>query len=825
MTNTRPSYLVNKFNSASLERTSDCMLTEIQNITSIPLLLEEKFSISIIHVDGTVSYVNQQFCDLSLYSKKELIGQHIKMLSSDSDFEVFITKVLEIFKTEKLVQQKIQRKNKTGDTYWLHATIIPILNDEGIVQQIISFETDTTSEVLMELKYEQTLHELKNIENALDQSTVIVITDQKGMITYVNDKFCALSKYSAEELIGQSHRIVNSGHHSKEFFKNMWRTIRNGSIWTGDIKNRAKDGSTYWVNTTIIPFLNERNIPYQYIAIRTDISDRKKAESALEIALKNDFQSTVKNLQNGIFKYQLDDDKIIFTLLEGKLTESLNLSTADLTEYIHAEQNKQNYRKLLQASQGEANHFELNYLTYTFLIYLSPIMEDNRVIEVVGTISDITERKLAEQKVKRMAYYDFLTDLPNHRLFEKKLEKAIHHAEQLNEQFAVMFIDLDRFKYINDSMGNIVGDQILKQIAQNVQGQVRRGDLVGRQGGDEFVILLPNIDKKEASKIAERLIESLGKPLIFNDIDIFVNTSIGISLYPEDGVTSKELIRHANIAMYQSKQNEWNSYHFFTKALYQEAAEKSLLSSELRWAIEKNQLTLHYQPQIDLKTGKISGVEALVRWHHPEYGMISPARFIPLAEESGFIISIGKWVLEKACLQAKEWQKKGLPPIQISINVSPREFRQPSFIKQVKDTLKTSGLEPCYLNLEITENIMSDVHHCKITLEKLRELGVKVSVDDFGTGYSSLSYLNDFPLTHLKIDQAFVRELNKSNRAIVKTIISLAMNLNLKVVAEGVETEEQASFLNSLACDNVQGYLYSKPLPHDQIEPLLTKSF
>lgn len=807
------------------------MLTNIRNSTSIPLLLEEKFSISIIHVDGTISYINQRFCDFSMYTKEELTGQHIEMINSKDHFEGFMKEVLEILKTESMAQKKIQRVTKNGEAYWVHATLMPILNDEGIIEQIISFEIDATSEILTEKKYIKTLHELKNIENALNQSTVVAITDQKGIITYVNDKFCELSKYPAEELIGQSHRIINSGYHSKSFFKDMWRKIGNGGIWTGDIKNKAKDGSTYWVNTTIIPFLNKKNIPYQYIAIRTDITDRKKAESALEVALKNDFQQTVKNLQNGIFKYTLDEnDKIIFTLFEGKLAKHLNLTTENITKQLRENLNErhhyQNYRDfLLRAFQGEANHFELNYLTHTLLIYLSPIIEQNHVIEVVGTISDITDRKLAEKKIKRMAYYDFLTDLPNQRLFEKRLEKAIQYATEKNEQLAVMFIDLDRFKYINDSMGHEAGNQILKHMAQKIQGLVRKNDTVGRHGGDEFVILLPDTNKTEAGEIAQRLIDDFREPLVFQDIDIFVNSSIGISLYPQDGTTSQELIRNADIAMDQSKVHDMNTYHFFTEALHREATEKSLLGSELRWAIQKEQLMLHYQPQIDLKTGKIYGVEALVRWDHPVQGMISPARFIPLAEETGFIVSIGKWVLEKACLQAMEWQNKGLPPIQISINVSPREFRQPSFINQVQDTLKNSGLHPRYLNLEITENIMSDVHHCKITLEKLRELGVNVSVDDFGTGYSSLSYLNDFPLTHLKIDQAFVRELSNSNRAIVKTIIGLAMNLNLKVVAEGVETEEQATFLDSLACDNVQGYLYSKPLPYNQIEPLLTQTF
>lgn len=808
------------------------MLTKIKNSATIPFLLEENFAISITHVDGTILHVNQLFCSLSKYSMDELIGQHVNKLNPSKDGEASIAKILKMLKNQRMVQQKIKRKTKTGESYWVQATLIPILDEQKKIQQLVSFEIDVTNEIRIEKKYVKALYELENIENALNQSTVVVITDQKGIITYVNDKFCELSQYTPDELIGQSHQIVNSGHHPQAFFKDMWRTIGKGKTWNGDVRNRAKDGSYYWVKTTIIPFLDEKNTPYQYIAIRSDITKRKVAEANLEIALKNDFQQTVKNLQNAIFKYTNDENgNIVFTLFEGKLKQKLNMTIENLTSQLRAGPGKQDryrkYRKILmRALQGEINHFEFNYLRYTFLIHLSPITENNQVIEVVGTMSDITDRKLAEKKIKRMAYYDFLTNLPNRRLFEKRVNQAIHQAKE-NEQFAVMFIDLDRFKYINDSMGHETGDQILKSIAIRIQHLVRNTDIVGRRGGDEFVILLPNTNREEAGKIAKRLIEGLGQPLLLqnHDFDIYVNSSIGISMYPQDGRTCNDLIGNADIAMYQAKEDHMNTYHFFTEVLHKEMVEKAMLGAELRSAIKKDQLLLHYQPQIDLNTGRVSGIEALVRWRHPKYGMISPGKFIPIAEETGLIVSIGNWVLETACFQAKKWQDDGFPPIQMSINVSPREFKQPSFVSQVKDTILRSGLHPIYLNLEITETMMSDAHHCKMTLNKLRELGVNISVDDFGTGYSSLSYLNDFPLTHLKIDQSFVQELSKSNRAIVKTIISLAMNLNLKVVAEGVETEEQATFLNSLACDNVQGFFYSEPLTNEQIEPLLTRKF
>lgn len=290
---------------------------------------------------------------------------------------------------------------------------------------------------------------------------------------------------------------------------------------------------------------------------------------------------------------------------------------------------------------------------------------------------------------------------------------------------------------------------------------------------------------KKASEIAQRLIIGLERPFTLEDQSIFINASIGISIFPKDGQTSLSLIRNADLAMFQVKNERSNSYHFFTETLHKKIMKKTKLTQDLRNAIQRDQLQLYYQPQIDLTTGVISGVEALIRWKHPEYGMVSPAQFIPIAEETGLIVPIGKWVLETACLQVKQWQMNGFPPIQMSINVSPREFRQASFVEQVQNALRKSNLDPQYLNLEITESMMSDVQYCQVMLQKLRQLGVDVSVDDFGTGYSSLSYLNSFPLTHLKIDQAFVRELDEKNYAIVKTIINLASNLNLTVIAEG----------------------------------------
>ena len=420
-----------------------------------------------------------------------------------------------------------------------------------------------------------------------------------------------------------------------------------------------------------------------------------------------------------------------------------------------------------------------------------------------------------------MANYDYLTNLPNRRFFQIKVKEQILKSQQDGSPFAIMFLDLDRFKNVNDSMGHSIGDQLLIAVADQLLACVTSESVVARHGGDEFVLLLPNVCAHLAEEIAERIMTSLSNTFVFNSLDVFVSPSIGISLYPKDGSDYETLIGNADSAMYLAKDKGKNNYQYFTEELHQEIVEKTSLEMELRKALALEQFTLHYQPQFNLKTGEITGLETLIRWIHPELGTVAPSRFIPIAEETGLIGPIGKWVLESACSQVKEWHDSGLNNIQISVNVSIYQFKQTSFVQQVREVLVSTGLPPHSLNLEITESMTSDASSCELTLYALRELGINVSIDDFGTGYSSLSYLSKFPITHLKIDQAFVQELSISNRAIIKTIISLAKNLSLNVIAEGVETKEQADFLADNDCDEVQGYLYSKPLPANEIELLL----
>ncbi|PID03311.1 PAS domain S-box protein [Sporosarcina sp. P2] len=786
-------------------------------------LLDEKFCISLIDVNGYLTYVNQIFCELTGYSENELIGRTWAKLNRNLSIEETLQMLTKHFIHDTVYQESIQIYSKSGIVHWLDITIVPIYDTAGNLTGYLSLDIDVTGSKLVSTEYHKTRTDLQNFKYALDESAVVVITNPQGVITYVNDHFCVLSEYSHEELIGKTHRVVNSGTHSKSFFADMWDTIRSGRVWRGVIRNKSKFGKFYWVHTTIVPFIGPDGKPFQYISIRQDVTSQMEAEKSLELALKNDFTMTVKNLQNAIFKYSFDENnQINITLLEGKVAEQLGVTANTLNQLIsnntfHLSTFK---RQLLGALLGRVGQFEIDYQSRTFLVYLSPIFEGENVVEVVGTASDITDRKEAERLVEHMAFHDHLTGLPNRRLLKQTVEDLIESRANNQEPFALLYMDLDRFKNINDSMGHYVGDQLLKAVGRRLQTLVRQNDLVGRLSGDEFLILCSSMTKQGAQMVAQRIVDEVSKSFLIDYLEIFIAPSIGISMFPDDGAEYDTLIRNADSAMYLAKQSGKSTYQFFTEELYKDLMERTLIEMELRQVLHKKELSLHYQPQYEFNTGNIIGVEALVRWQHPSRGMIPPGQFISIAEETGMILSIGLWVLETACRQAKEWQDLGYTSLLMSVNVSLRQFKSISFVADVKDTLHKTGLQPQYLNIEITESMTSDVDYCQSILQELRAIGIKISIDDFGTGYSSLSYLSKFPLTHLKIDQSFVRDLH-SNSVIVKAIIDLAKNLHLRVIAEGVETCEQAEFLKKLECDEAQGFLYSRPVPPNELLQLL----
>ncbi|WP_233192335.1 bifunctional diguanylate cyclase/phosphodiesterase [Sporosarcina sp. P26b] len=786
-------------------------------------LLDEKFCISLIDLSGRLTYVNQNFCELTGYDEDELIGRTWGKLNRGISTEDTLYMLAEHFMHDTVYQEAIQISSKSGTVHWLDITIVPIYDTAGNLTNYLSLDIDVTGSKLVSNEYAKTRTDLQNFKYALDESAVVVITNPQGVITYVNNRFCTLSEYSRKDLIGKTHRVVNSGTHPKSFFADMWKTIQSGQVWRGVIRNKSKSGNLYWVHTTIVPFIGSDGKPFQYISIRQDVTLQMEAEKSLELALKNDFSLTVKNLQNAIFKYCFNENnQITITLLEGKVIEQLGITADTLNQFILDKKfNLSTFKRhLLGALLGRVAQFEIDYQSRTFLVYLSPIFEGENVIEVVGTASDITDRKEAERLVEHMAFHDHLTGLPNRRLLKQTVEDLIETRINSRESFALLYMDLDRFKNINDSMGHYIGDQLLKAVGTRLQTLVRQNDLVGRLSGDEFLILCSSTTKQGAQMVAQRIVNEVSKSFLIENLEIFIAPSIGISMFPEDGARYDTLIRNADSAMYLAKQSGKSTYQFFTEELYKDLMERTLIEMELRQVLHKKELSLHYQPQFEFDTGNMIGVEALVRWQHPSRGTISPGQFIPIAEETGMILPIGLWVLETACKQAKEWQDLGYTSLLMSVNVSLRQFKSISFVTDVKDTLHKTGLQARYLNIEITESMTSDVDYCQNILQELRDIGIKISIDDFGTGYSSLSYLSRFPLTHLKIDQSFIRELS-TNSVIVKAIIDLAKNLHLRVIAEGVETYEQAEFLKTLNCDEAQGFLYSRPVPSDELLLLL----
>ena len=442
-----------------------------------------------------------------------------------------------------------------------------------------------------------------------------------------------------------------------------------------------------------------------------------------------------------------------------------------------------------------------------------------------GTGTDITARKLTEQRVHHIAQHDVLTGLPNRSLLQDRLGQAIAYSTRSGHPVWVMLIDLDRFKFVNDSMGHKAGDVLLMTIAARLRSALRDTDTVARLSGDEFVVILTeHEDEHLAADIVQRLMDSVAQPVLLGSKEFFVTCSIGVAVYPTDGAPADSLIEHADIAMYRAKKLGRNNFQFYTPAMNDEALERVRIESALRNALERNEFVLHYQPQVDLASGKIVGMEALIRWKHPELGMVAPSRFIGVAEETGLIVQIGAWVMRTACAQNKAWQDAGMGRLRVAVNLSARQFSAPNLVAEIRAALADSGLAADCLEIELTESLfMSDVTLAVELLHNMKALGVNLSIDDFGTGYSSLSYLSRFPIDVLKIDRSFVSDITRdaNDAAIVASIIALAHNLKLAVIAEGVETEEQLDYLRRHGCDEMQGYLVSPPLPAPEFEQLL----
>ena len=498
---------------------------------------------------------------------------------------------------------------------------------------------------------------------------------------------------------------------------------------------------------------------------------------------------------------------------------------------------RESFRLLMNGDRQDLEHRIVTRDGSERIIYqqAETVREHGRVVAVRGTLQDLSEHKQIERQMRALAYYDGLTGLPNRALFKDQLARAVRQAGRDAGRVAVMFLDLDRFKQINDSLGHPVGDALLKAVATRLNGCLRGGDNLGRNdeesgatarlGGDEFTVMLTGLAQAEdAAKVAQRIVEAMARPFAVDGHELFVTASVGVAVYPEDGADVDTLLKNADVAMYNAKDVGRNNYKFYSSQLNARALERLTLERDLHRAQERGELLLHYQPQVESATGQVTGVEALLRWNHPERGLVSPAQFIPIAEQNGLIVPIGEWVLHEACRQARAWSLEAAAPPQVWVNVSGIQFRDRRLVGAVQRALEASGLAPRLLVVEATETIMLEDREATLeTLRELKAMGIGVAIDDFGTGYSSLAYLKRFPLDTLKIDRSFVRDLaeDADDRAIVSAIIAMAASLELEVLAEGVETAGQAALLRALGCSRMQGYLFSRPVPAAQIAALL----
>ncbi|HEX5049089.1 MAG TPA: EAL domain-containing protein [Gammaproteobacteria bacterium] len=646
---------------------------------------------------------------------------------------------------------------------------------------------------------------------------------------YTPDDLLLNGRVSYEEIThpedrGRVRRAIHDALAARNRFEIEYRIVR-------------ADGRVRWVWERGTGIRNARGEIVALEGIIEDISQRTEAALALREAERR-YHSLFENAIEGIFRTTtdgryLDANPALARIYGFDSPHELMENLRDIRRQLYVDPTRREEFMRIVKARGSIGGFESQvYRKNGDVIWISEnaraVFDDHgNVLHYEGTVEDITERRLYQARIEQQANYDTLTGLANRSLLDDRLHQGILTAATYGTRLAVVFVDLDRFKFINDSLGHHVGDELLRAMAERFKSCVREFDTVARLGGDEFVLLVNGQGGPDSvGTMMERMLETISQPWRSAQGEFEITCSIGVALYPDDGNDAATLLKNADSAMYRAKEHGRNNFQFFTNELNELMKERLELESNLRRALERGQFELLYQPRVDLATRKIVGAEALIRWQLPNRGVISPGRFIPIAEEIGLIAPIGRWVLHTACAQAKAWQTAGFAPCTVSVNVSPRQFRRDDLVETIAEVLSATGLDPKYLEIELTENmVMHEGEQMVEMLHAIKRLGVQIAVDDFGTGYSSLSYLKRFPVDRLKVDRSFVQDLatDADDAAIVRTIIALGHNLGLRVVAEGVETEEQIAFLSANACDELQGYFFSKPVSGWRLRKLLPR--
>ncbi|MFZ0911833.1 MAG: EAL domain-containing protein [Candidatus Korobacteraceae bacterium] len=711
---------------------------------------------------------------------------------------------------------------RDGSVHWIWVKGRGFFDQEGRLLKVSGITLDIDERKQAEERLRLLAAGLEEAPNA------VVLTDHQGAILWVNPAFTQMTGYSAEEAIGKNPDLWRSDKQDATFYEALWNTVAAGTVWHGELVNRKKDGSLYTEEMTVAPVRSAAGAISHYVAIKQDITQRKLAEQALRNA-EQKYRGIFQNAVLGIFQATPEGEFLsvnpALARLAGYDSPEDFQNSVHSASAIYVDLKRRDELRELIAAQKVVRDFEVEFKTKdgrtrTTSINVRAVADsEGGGFYLEGTVQDITERKAAEARVHFLAYHDDLTGLPNRVLFEDRLAQALANARRRQERVAVLWLDLDNFKTINDSLGHSVGNLLLKQVGERLYKHTRAQDTVAKAGGDEFIFALINPGSlSRAAAAVERFRRVLRGEFQVQGHVLNLTCSIGVSLFPDHGADGETLLKNADLAMYCAKENGRNNCRFFTPELNARAVERLTLENSLRVAVEKQELFLVYQPQLEIASGRITGGEALLRWRHPELGLVAPDRFIPVAENSGLIVPIGEWVLRTACTQARYWQDLGLPALPIAVNVSAVQLHQGHFLPLIRRVLDETGLAPQYLELELTERVLlSNTGKMLSLMQELAGMGLPLSIDDFGAGYSSLGYLQDLPICKLKIDRSFMRAMtvNPRDATITAAVIGMGHSLNLKVLAEGVETEEQMSFLRAHGCDEIQGFYFSQPLETD----------